>query len=183
MRPTQGTFVALLRGINVGGKNLLPMKDTLSMFEKAGCSSVRSYIQSGNIVFVAPSAMARRIPALIGGAIESAFALRVPVLVRSRAEMTAIANDNPLLAAGADPTHLHVVFLAELPARTEAEGLDPNRSPPDAFVLAGREIYLSCPNGVARTKLSNAYFDSKLRTISTERNWRTVLKLADMAGR
>ncbi|HZN92159.1 MAG TPA: hypothetical protein VFB81_05620, partial [Myxococcales bacterium] len=82
----------------------------------------------------------------------------------------------------ADPDTLHVVFLADPPPPAKVAALDPARSPPDEFQVRGREIYLRCPNGFGRTKLSNAYFDSKLGTISTVRNWRTVLTLAEMAG-
>jgi uncharacterized protein (DUF1697 family) len=177
-----GTFVALLRGINVGGKNKLPTTDLVAMFERAGCAAVRSYIQSGNVVFEAGAPLAKRIPGLIRTEIERHFRLRVPVLVRTAEEMSAVARGNPLLAKGADPELLHVMFLADRPSAKECSALDPDRSPPDTFVVWGREIYLSCPNGVARTKLTNAYFDATLGTTSTGRNWRTVLKLVEMSG-
>jgi len=180
--PVNATFVALLRGINVGGNNKLPMKDLTAMFERAGCAQVRHYIQSGNVVFAAAAPLARRIPGLVAAEIARGFGLRVPVLVRSGAEMSAVARGNPLLASGADPDTLHVMFLEKEPGAKEAASLDPARSAPDAFVLEGREIYLSCPNGVGRTKLTNTYFDSKLRTTSTGRNWRTVLKLVEMCS-
>jgi uncharacterized protein (DUF1697 family) len=77
--------------------------------------------------------------------------------------------------------HLHVLFLADQPGAAAVASLDPDRSPPDAFVVRGREIYLRCPNGVGTTKLTNAWFDSRLATISTGRNWRTVLKLFELA--
>jgi uncharacterized protein (DUF1697 family) len=175
--------VALLRGINVGGKNKLAMKDLVAMFERAGSADVRPYIQSGNVVFGATATLAARIPALIAAEIEEAAGLRVPVIVRSRAELHSVAEANPLLAAGAAQEQLHVMFLADAPGKEEIAALDPLRSHPDSFVLVGREIYLHCPNGVARTKLTNAYFDSTLRTTSTCRNWRTVLKLADLSNR
>jgi len=176
------SFVALLRGINVGGKNKVPMKDLLAMFERAGAADTRHYIQSGNVVFRSSAAHAGRIPGLVSKDIERRHGLTVPVIVRSGAELRAIAEANPLLAAGADPDTLHVMFLAEAPGKKESAALDPRRSPPDSFTLAGREIYLCCPNGVARTKLTNAYFDSTLRTTSTARNWRTVLKLVEMSS-
>jgi uncharacterized protein (DUF1697 family) len=75
---------------------------------------------------------------------------------------------------------LHVAFLAATPGPSKIAALDPNRSPPDEFAVHGREIYLRLPNGVARTKLTNAHFDSKLGTTSTLRNWRTVVKLVDL---
>lgn len=178
---SSGTFVALLRGINVGGKNKLPMKDLVAMFERAGSSDARHYIQSGNVVFGATATLAARIPVLIAAEIEKVAGLRVPVVVRSSAELRAVAEANPLLGAGAGVDALHVMFLADAPGEKAIAALDPRRSPPDSFALVGREIYLSCPNGVARTKLTNAYFDSTLRTTSTCRNWRTVLKLVEMS--
>jgi uncharacterized protein (DUF1697 family) len=177
-----GAFVALLRGINVGGKNILPMRDLVAIFERAGCMEVRNYVQSGNVVFKAAAKLAARMPALAGTEIERRFGLRVPVVIRTGKEMRAIARGNPLLASGADPESLHVMFLADKPGKKESSSLDPNRSPPDSFILKGREIYLCCPNGVARTKLTNAYFDATLGTTSTGRNWRTVLKLVEMSG-
>ena len=180
MATKNATFVALLRGINVGGKNKLPMKDLVAMFERAGCVTTRHYIQSGNVVFSAAPALAAKIPAVVAAAIEKGFGLRVPVVVRSEKELRAVATANPFVAAGVDLDALHVMFLADQPSKAGVAALDPARSPPDEFVVNGREVYLACPNGVGRTKLSNAWFDTKLGTISTARNWRTVLKLVAM---
>jgi len=176
------THVALLRGINVGGKNKMPMKDLVGMFVDVGCSDVQSYIQSGNVVFKAEPALARRIPTLIAQAISRALGLSVPVVTRTAAELRRVAQDNPFLRAGVDAAVLHVAFLAERPAPAAVASLDPDRSPPDQFQFLGQEIYLRLPNGVARTKLTNAYFDSKLATTSTLRNWNTVTKLVELAG-
>lgn len=177
-----GTFVALLRGINVGGKNKLPMKDLVAIFERAGCAEVRHYIQSGNVIFHAPADLARRIPVVIAREIERRLSLRVPVLVRTAQEMRAVARGNPLLASGADPDHCHVLFLADKPSKASCAALDPKRSPPDTFAVKSGEVYLACPNGVGKTKLTNAYFDGALGTTSTGRNWRTVLTLVEMCG-
>lgn len=174
--------VALLRGINVGGKNLLPMRSLAALFAEVGCNDVRTYIQSGNVVFRAKDATVRKLPGVVGRAIEERFGLRVPVVVRSAADLARVQRANPFLAKGADPAELHVVFLAEAPAAAAVAALDGKRSPPDELVVLGREIYLRLPNGVARTKLTNDYFDSKLATTSTMRNWRTVLKLVEMCG-
>ena len=175
-------YVALLRGINVGGKNMLPMKDLVAMLSDAGCADVRNYIQSGNVVFTARASLANRIPALVTTAIEKRFGFRVPIQVRKGIDLREVLRNNPFLDSGADVDRLHVAFLADEPSKSRVDDLNPKRSPPDAFAVRGREIYLHLPNGVARTKLSNAYFDGKLATISTVRNWRTVLKLAEMAG-
>jgi uncharacterized protein (DUF1697 family) len=176
---------ALLRGINVGGKNMLPMKDLAAMFTDAGCASVSTYIQSGNVVFEASPALARRIPTLIERAISDRFGYQVPVVTRTGAELRGIVRGNPFLrpgVPGVDDGALHVAFLADSPAAAKVKVLDPNRSLPDEFAVRGREIYLHCPNGYGRTKLTNGYFDSALATTSTVRNWRTVLKLLELAG-
>lgn len=176
------SFVALLRGINVGGKNPLPMRDLVAMFIAAGCSDVRNYIQSGNIVFGCGASLAKGLPAKLGAEIEARFGFRVPVIVRTGRELSEAVKKNPFLKSGAGVNTLHVGFLEVAPGKKATDALDAKRSPPDSFVVLGREIYLCCPNGMARTKLTNAYFDSKLATTSTMRNWRTVLKLVEMAG-
>jgi len=172
--------VALLRGINVGGKNLLSMKDLAGMFETAGCRDVRTYIQSGNVVFSATAAVVPKLPDSITKAVETRFRFRVPVVVRTAEELARVCRANPFLKTGVDEKWLHVYFLADVPGAAAIAALDPNRSAPDVFHVHNREIYLHLPNGMGRTKLTNAYFDSKLATISTARNWATVQKLLAM---
>jgi uncharacterized protein (DUF1697 family) len=158
------------------------MKELVAMFERAGCSHVRHYIQSGNVLFDAKPALSTRVPGLVEAEVERTFGFRPPVVVRSRDEMEAVARDNPHLSAGLATESLHVMFLRDRPGAKECAALEPDRSPPDAFVVRGREIYLFCPSGMGETKLTNAYFDSKLRTTCTARNWRTVLQLVEMCG-
>ena len=173
------TYVALLRGINVGGKNMLPMKDLAGMFAAAECTKVRTYIQSGNVIFEAPVG-APGIADTITANIEKRFGFRIPVILRSSQQLLKTIRDNPYLAAVEDQRWLHVYFLANAPNARSIAALDPERSAPDAFHVRGQEIYLHLPNGMARTKLTNAYFDSKLSTTCTARNWATVLKLSEM---
>ncbi|MCC6524897.1 MAG: DUF1697 domain-containing protein, partial [Polyangiaceae bacterium] len=175
--------VALLRGINVGGKNKLPMKELVPLFEQAGCRAVRTYIQSGNVVFRAARARAASVPEIVAEAIRARLGFRAPVVLRTADELGELARGNPFVRSGADVGALHVVFLAERPTASRVAALDPGRSPPDELVVRGREIYLLLPNGVARTKLTNAYFDATLATTSTVRNWRTVLALLEMTDR
>lgn len=181
MAGKSGTHVALLRGINVGGKNMLPMKDLAAMFADAGCTDVRTYIQSGNVVYAASAAVARKVPTLVEAAIAKRFGFAAPIQTRSVEELRAVVAGNPLLSKH-DPDVLHVIFLAKAPTAKQTDDLDPQRSPGDSFVVRGREIYVACPNGVARTKLTNAWFDSRLATVSTGRNWRTTQKLLELAG-
>ncbi len=175
------THLALLRGINVGGKNKLPMKDLVGMFVEAGCRDVRTYIQSGNVVFSADPDAITPLSGIISGHIADRFGYRVPVIMRTITQLADVLHHNPFLEQGsAEDATLHVMFLADSPAPDRIEGLDPDRSPPDAFIVRGQEIYLRFPSGMATTKLSNAYFDTKLATISTARNWRTVNKLFEL---
>ncbi len=174
--------VALLRGINVGGKNKLPMATLVEMFRVEGAAGVTTFIQSGNVVFDAPVKLAGAIGAGVERRIEQQLSLRVPVVLRSAAELAAAVERNPFVAARVDEDELHVMFLAARPTPAQARALDPARSPGDQFALVGRDLYLRLPNGVARSKLTNAYFDKALATVSTARNWRTVLKLLELAS-
>lgn len=176
------THVALLRGINVGGKHRVPMAELRAVFEEIGCADVRTYIQSGNVVYRAPKSLAPRVADAAAEALAKRYDFAVPVVTRSAAEFADIASANPFLDRDADPKALHVVFLARRPDAAAVAALDPDRSPPNEFVVRGREIYLFCPNGVARTKLTNDWFDRALATTSTSRNGRTVGKLLEMAG-
>jgi uncharacterized protein (DUF1697 family) len=176
----EGVHVALLRGVNVGGKNRLSMKDLADIFGGLGCRDVRTYIQSGNVVFRADRALAGRVPDLVAGAISAGFSLKVPVVMRSVAELFTVIADNPFLNSGADTKALHVAFLKDRPSASSVAALDPDRSPPDKFAVCGSEIYLCLPNGAGRSKLTAQYFDSTLKTTSTTRNWNTVLALLDL---
>jgi uncharacterized protein (DUF1697 family) len=177
-----GRYVALLRGINVSGKNMLPMKELAAMFTAAGCSEVETYIQSGNVVFTAGGRVVKRLCAEITKRIEERFGHRVPVVLRSAAQMGMVVRENPFLKAGGAVELMHVYFLADAPGTEIVVGLDAGRSPGDRFEVVGGEIYLELGNGMGKSKLTNAYFDSKLKTVSTARNWRTVLKLVEMLG-
>jgi uncharacterized protein (DUF1697 family) len=176
------TYLALLRGINVGGKNKLPMKDLVEIFIEAGCESVRTYIQSGNVIFRASPGVSARVSGQITTQIAKNFGYRTPVILRTAEQLRDVISNNPFLKAGAAEDTLHVMFLADLPSHVSVDNLDPDRSPPDTFIVRGQEVYLQLPNGVAGTKLSNNYFDSKLTTTSTGRNWRTVTKLLELMG-
>ena len=182
----RATYVALLRGINVGGKNKLPMAELSAMFIGAGCAGVQTYIQSGNVVFEAPAAIADAVPGRIERAIADRFGYRIPVVMRTAGDLAAVVQDNPFLAGGlaggADPATLHVVFLAGEPDAARLAALDPDRSPPDEMRARGRHLYLRCPEGFARTRITSAYLDATLATTTTVRNWRTVEKLAALAS-
>jgi uncharacterized protein (DUF1697 family) len=172
--------VALLRGINLGARNKLAMASLRELVESLGGEDVQTYVQSGNVLFssrAAASGLANR----LGAEIRRVHGLDVPVLLRTSTELDAIVKANPFTSAGADGTKLHVTFLDRTPKQALVEALGPT-SPPDELRVAGREVYLHCPNGYGRSKLQNALLEKQLGTIATTRNWRTVTTLAELAG-
>ena len=174
------TYLALLRGVNVGGKNKLPMKDLVDICLEAGCKNVRTFIQSGNVIFDATPRSLAQLPGKIAALITGRFGYQTPVMVRSLLQISEVVANNPFLKQGDTEEALHVLFLADVPEAESIAGLDPERSPGDTFIVCGQEIYLKLPNGVADSKLTNIYFDKKLGTICTGRNWRTVTKLLEL---
>ena len=150
------------------------------MFVAAGCRDVRAYIQSGNVIFNADPHIVASLPDTIAAQIAEQCGYRVPVIVRTAEALDAVIRHNPFIAQGMAEELLHVLFLADTPPASRIDSLDPDRSPPDTFVVRGPEVYLHLPNGAGRTKLTNAYFDTKLATVSTGRNWRTVTTLSKM---
>ena len=158
------------------------MKDLAAVFEHAGCSDVQTYIQSGNVIFRASASKAAKVSAAVTRTLLDRTGLRVPVVLRTSEELAKTTRTNPFLETGSSPELLHVMFLADLPSEDRVATLDPRRSPPDEFAVRGRDIYLRCPQGVGKSKLTNAYFDTHLRTVTTMRNWRTLLKLVDICA-
>jgi uncharacterized protein (DUF1697 family) len=159
------------------------MKALAAMAEKAGAQDVQTYIQSGNLVFKAEAAAAKALPAKLGAAIAKGFGFEVPLILRSGEELAALAKRNPFLKKGADLKSLHLGFLADKPRAAQIKSLDKARcAPGEAFEVLGSEVYFHFPLGLAKTKLTNAYFDSKLSSTMTVRNWNTVLKLVEMTS-
>jgi len=174
------THLALLRAVNVGGKNKLPMARLTEFFIEAGCTGVRTYIQSGNVLFTARPQLARTIPGTISAMIETRLGFVAPVVLRSRQQLAQVIDQNPYRKAGSAEDSLFVVYLGNPPTEDLLRGLDPNRSPGDEYLVHGGEVYLKLGGSAADTRLTTAYFDSRLKTVSTCRNWRTILKLFEM---
>ncbi len=172
-------YVALLRAANVGGTNRVPMAELRAALGARGFEGVSTILASGNVL-LRSAEPERVVVELVGDTIGEAFGVHVGVVVRSAAELVAVVAHNPFLADGADrdPATLHVAFLSEQPAAAAAATLDPDRSPPDAFVVDAREVYLSYPNGSGRSRLTLDYLERRLGVMGTARNWRTVERLA-----
>jgi uncharacterized protein (DUF1697 family) len=172
------TYAAFLRGINLGARNKIAMADLRELFAALGCEDVSTHVQSGNVVVRSPVRSAAKLEGAVEERIRRDLGLEIRVLVRTSVELAAVAEGNPF-----DPATAHVTFLAEKPDRARVDALDPGHSPPDEFRVVGREIYLHCPNGYGRSKLSNAYFEKQLGVRATTRNWKTVTTLADLSSR
>jgi len=176
------TYVALLRGINVSGRNKVAMAELRALVESLGYEGVETYIQSGNVVFESASRRsASTVQDAIAGAITRELGLDVAVLVRTVNDLDAVLTSNPFLASGADSTKLHVTFLAAPPPAAAARSLTEVDRSPDAFALGKREVFVHCPDGYGNTKLNNAFFEKQLCVAATTRNWRTVQTLAALA--
>ncbi len=174
------TYIALLRGINVGGHHIIRMADLRAMFERAGAADVATYIQSGNVVFGHASRSAATLATDLARRIERAAGFPVPVALRSATELAAVIATNPFAKETVD--HLHVSFLATKPPATALATISPAAFAPERFALQGREVYLHLPDGMGKSKLAVALMkDKSIAAIATARNWRTVLELDRMA--
>jgi uncharacterized protein (DUF1697 family) len=171
------TYVALLRAINVGGRRSLKMSDLKALIEKAGASSVTTYIQSGNVVFSHPSRSAAKLEAELEQRIESASGMEVPVVLRSAAQWGEIVAENPFPKAG--PKALHVVVLKQRAPKDAFAKLDLRSFLPEEVVVGDQHLYLHLPNGMGRAKLPIAL--DRRGPVGTARNWATVLALAELA--
>jgi uncharacterized protein (DUF1697 family) len=174
------TWVALLRGINVGRNKRIAMSDLRDLLVSLGYADVRTHLQSGNAVFSG----ARRKPDVIEQEISSGigkeFGMEVAVLVRDAAELAAVVEANPFVTRGVDTNELHVTFLAAPPAAAKLAAIDRDACAPDEFAVGERVIYVRLRNGVMGSRLPN--WDRLLGMPTTTRNWNTTTRLRDLAG-
>jgi len=170
------SYVAFLRGVNVGARRMA-MAELRRSSEALGLGGVRTYLQSGNVVFRSP-APATTVRRDLEQRIARDFGFEVTVIVRSHRELRRVVEGNPLADGRRDPSKLHVTLLASSPRPVRVDVA----SAPDEFAVAGREVYLFCPDGYGRSKLTNALFERKLGVAATTRNWKTMTTLLAMAG-
>ena len=176
-------YIAMLRGINVGGKKIVRMEHLRASFEALEFGRVRTYVQSGNVIFKAVRASPDDLSRTIAEKISKDFGFPIPVVVRTSDEIGKIVGGNPFLKErGLDSSKLHITFLAAPPAKNAKERIDALNAGPDQFRIKGREIYLYCPDGYGRTKLSNNAIEKALSVGATTRNWKTVSTLARISS-
>jgi len=171
----------LLRGVNVGTKNSLPMAELRAMLTKIGCTNVQTYVQSGNAVFGTKLGGAKLTKA-IEGALERYMGRRIATTLRTHKQLKAIIEANPFAKVATNPTYLCVTFLSNAPTKSEVAPLHARDWRPELFQVAGNQIYTWHPNGQGRSPLAAALGKLPLRGAVTTRNWNTVLKLLQMLG-
>ena len=177
---TGNIYIALLRGVNVSGRNLLKMQELRKCLDKIGFKNTRTYVQSGNIIFQSEILSSVTLAQMISESISRDFGLEVPVLVKTLSEIIAAIEENPFLPDQAEnPESLYLTLLERKPEETQLEFI-PDQSGPDRFIIINDRIYLYCPGGYGKTKFTNTFFEKKLKTIATTRNWNTLLQLHAM---
>ncbi|HVY69231.1 MAG TPA: DUF1697 domain-containing protein [Verrucomicrobiae bacterium] len=175
-------YVAMLRGINVTGRNMIKMERLRASFEALGFKNVQTYLQSGNVIFTAPGA-APKLQKQIEARLLADHGFEVKVFLRTGAELAAVVEANPFAKNTAlEPAKLHVTFLSEDAPATAAETLKALVTQQEEFHIAGREIYLQCPASYGNTKLSNNNIERKLKLGATTRNWRSVNALCELVN-
>jgi uncharacterized protein (DUF1697 family) len=175
------TYIALLRGINLGSHNKVPMPALRTLAEGLGYTDVATYIQSGNVILTSSDGGAK-VAAAIERAIAKEFGIDVAVFVRSKQQLQKVVDGNPFLKQGKDPGALHVVFLSNKPKADKVRALTAKDLGTEEVSVKGTEAYLHLPNGYGRAKLGNSFIEKQLGVAGTTRNWRTTAKLIELAG-
>ncbi len=176
------TYIAMLRAVNVGGQNKLPAAELKRLVQAVNFANVATYIQSGNLVFDSDNLDATYIKGLIETQIEQAYGAKIAVFVSDAADFRRILNSSPFLTGrNESPSFLHVTFLYAVPSPSQWAQLKAPADSLDEFFTGEQEVFLFCPGGYGRTKLNNTFFERKLGTLATTRNWNTVQALYRLA--
>jgi uncharacterized protein (DUF1697 family) len=177
------TYISLLRGINVGGKKPIKMKLLKGVFENIGFKNVRTYIQSGNVIFQSKETKNKKLEMIISEGLFKSFGFEVPLVILKKNELEIISENNIfILNRNEDISKLAVTFLSSEPDNQIIKSIEKNKFLPDEFFFAVKWIYLFCPNGFGSTKLNNSFFENKCKVIATTRNWKTILELSKICG-
>ncbi len=176
------TYIAILRGINVSGKNKIKMAALREVLQQLNIENVRTYIQSGNIIFQKEATDHGDLEEMIHHTIFESFGLTVPVIIRTEKEWQETIAQNPFLEKGYDTGKQYFLFLKQSPEEEYVEKLKVQDFGEDEWVVIGRALYFYCPGSYGKTKFSNNFFERKLKVGATTRNWKTVYKLMEMAA-
>lgn len=176
-------YISMLRGINVSGQKKIKMADLKALYENLSFTSVITYIQSGNVIFESNDSDVAHLRSRIEKSIEEKYQFHVPVDMRTNREIEEIINYCPYEEAGIEGngTKILVAFLLSIPSSAKVDKIKKYVVYPERLMVHGREVYLYCPNGYGRSKLSNRFLESKLGAKATTRNWKSVQKLYELS--
>lgn len=176
--------ISMLRGVNVGGHNKIKMDSLRALYESLKLRDAQTYVQSGNVIFRTDERDPARLTKRIEDGIERKFGFRPNVILRTAAEMREVAAKNPFAKRrGIEPSRLLVSFLASDPGEEARERVRQLKCDPEELLIEGRELYIYFPNGMGRSKLTQAALEKTLKSPATGRNWNSVTKLLEMAER
>ncbi len=175
-----GTYISILRGINVGGKRKMAMEDLRALYAKLGYSNITTYIQSGNVVFKTTSTPTNVLEDTIQLAIKKEFGYDVPVITRRKEEITNLVEIIPFSQNNIN--NLYVTFLKNIPEETNTIKLKENSFAPDKFEIKENHVFIYCEGKYHQSKLTNNFFEQKLKVEATTRNWKTVLKIIELSS-
>lgn len=172
------TYISLLRGINVNGQKLIKMDALKKACTEIGLENVRTYIQSGNLIFESPSENSISISESISRKIHEDFGFDVPVITITKKELEQVIAANPFSKKSSmDSTFFHVAFLSEAPSSQSIESLQEIEVKADEFAFIGKAMYLYCPDGYSNSRLTNGFLEARLKVTATTRNWKTTNEL------
>jgi uncharacterized protein (DUF1697 family) len=176
------TYISMLRGINVSGQKKINMQDLKGLYEELNFRNIKTYIQSGNVVFEAEEKLTLALLSILEQNLLEKYGFTVPVILKKANDLEAIITGNPFLyKEGIDTEKLHITFLQQSPLTENLDKISISDFKPDEYLIAEDVIYLYCPNGYGRTKLTNTFFENKLKVLATTRNWRTANELLKLA--
>lgn len=176
------TYISILRGINVSGKNILKMEALRKMYENLGFQKVQTYIQSGNVVFQAKEFTNHLLASNLTFEIQNKFGLDIPVIVINIKELQSILQENPFLRdPEKDSSFFHITFFSEKLQDFDLSFFEEKKHIEEAFHFKNKTLYLYCPLGYGQTKLTNSFLEKKLNVRATTRNWKTANALLKIA--
>ena len=176
------TYISILRGINVGGHKLIKMTALTKLYEDLGFTKVKTYIQSGNVVFQAKPSDVLKLESLISKKITDVFSFEVPVIVMKFKEVDGVFKNNPfILKKKYDSNFLHVTFFSQQPKQVDIDKISGEYGN-DEFIFTEKAVYLYCPDSYSKSKLTNSFFENKLKVSATTRNWKTTTELVNIAS-
>ena len=178
------TYISVLRGINVSGHKKIKMDALRNIYSDLNFKNIQTYLQSGNVIFQGKRTKHEESEKIIARKILNEFGFDVPVIVMDLNELLTVLKNNPFVnERNEDLTTLHVTFLSQKPEQANIDKIKNGQYAPDEFIVSGMTVYLFCPNGYGNTKLTSTFFENKLKSVATTRNWKTIQEIFNIAGK